>query len=257
MNDALYTYAVIAAGATPPLVSPILPGVALLAFEEAGVAALASPVPREWFEAGPECRTEDPDWLAERAAAHHRVVAATQGAVLPLAFGAIFSDEVKLRAWLAKGAAQFAAALEAVLGHNEWSIVLAEDVTAHEAWLRGHDPGLSALAAQARGASAGTAFMLNRRLEKELAAARAARRRDAAAALGLMLENVAGRVWAGTPRQPAAVAGWNLLLPGPALPRLQAAVAEEASALQETGLTLSLSGPWPPYAFAREASLHG
>lgn len=257
MNDALYTYAVIAAGGTPPRGGAILPGVALLTFEEAGVAALASPVPRAWFEAGPECRTEDPDWLAARAAAHHQVVAATEGAVLPLAFGALFSDEAKLRAWLAQGAVQFAAALEAVRGHSEWSIVLAEDVTAHEAWLRGHDPGLSALAEQARGASAGTAFMLNRRLEKALAAAREARRRDAAQALGLMLENVAPRVWTGTPRQPAAVAGWNLLLPAPALPRLRAAVEDEAAALRETGLTLSLSGPWPPYAFAREASLHG
>ena len=265
MNAALYTYAVITPGSPPPLAAAILPGAALLAVEEAGVAALVSPVPHGWFEAGPRCRpgnmagdtAGDMDWLAERMAAHHRVLTATQGAMLPLAFGVLFPDEERLRAWLRQGATQFAASLEAVRGHSEWSIVLAEDVRAHEAWLRGNDPGLTALAAQARGAAAGTAFMLNRRLEKALAAARDARRRDAAQALGIMLESVAGRVWPNATRQPAAVAGWNLLLAGTALPRLHAAVEVEAPALQASGLTLSLSGPWPTCALTQGASPHG
>jgi hypothetical protein len=99
----------------------------------------------------------DGDWLAERAAAHHAVVAGLHDAVLPLAFGAIFSGEAPLRAWLRDGAPRFAAALGAVRGQSEWSVLLSEDAVAHAAWLRAHDVGLAALAARVGAAGPGPA----------------------------------------------------------------------------------------------------
>ena len=257
MTDAIYTYAVIDAGTAPPDVGAILPGSALFTLEEGEVAALASPVPRAWFEAGPQCRTDDPDWLAERAAAHHAVVAGLHDAVLPLAFGAIFSDEAPLRAWLREGASRFASALSAVRGRSEWSVLLAEDAVAHAAWLRAHDTGLATLAARAEAAGPGTAFMLARQLERALATARQQRRHDSTLALGRLLEGITEHLRAGAPRQENAVAGFNLLLPGPAQARLRAALEAAAGELDGTGLGLALSGPWPPYAFAREAVAHG
>ena len=257
MNDALYTYAVVDAGCAPPDVGAILPGAALFALAEGKVAALASPVPRAWFEAGPQCRIDNPDWLAERAAAHHAVVAGLHDAVLPLAFGAIFSGEAPLRAWLRDGAPRFAAALGAVRGQSEWSVLLSEDAVAHAAWLRAHDTGLAALAARVEAAGPGTAFMLGRQLERALATARQQRRHDSTLALSRLLEGVSAHLRAGAPQQENAVAGFNLLLPGPAQPRLRAALEAAAEELDGTGLALALSGPWPPYAFAREAVAHG
>jgi len=257
MNDALYTYAVIDAGGAPPDVGGILPGAPLFALAEGEVAALVSPVPRAWFEAGPQCRTDNPDWLAERAAAHHAVVAGLHDAVLPLAFGAIFSGEAPLRAWLREGAPRFAAALGAVRGQSEWSVLLCEYAVAHADWLRAHDPALAALAARAEAAGPGTAFMLARQLERALATARQQRRHDRSMAVGRLLEGISLHLRAGAPRQENAVAGFNLLLPGPAEPRLRAALEEAAAELDGTGFGLALSGPWPPYAFAREAVAHG
>ena len=257
MNDALYTYAVIDAGVALPDVGAILPGAALFALAEGKVAALASPVPRAWFEAGPHCRTEDPAWLAERAAAHHAVVAGLHEAVLPLAFGAIFSGEAPLRAWLRDGALRFAAALSAVRGQSEWSVLLCEDAVAHAAWLRAHDTGLAALAARAEAAGPGTAFMLARQLERGLATARHQRRHDSTLALWRLLEGISAHLRAGAPRQENAVAGFNLLVRGPAQAQLRAALEATATDLEGTGLGLELSGPWPPYAFAREAVAHG
>lgn len=255
MNDALYTYGVIAAGAVPPADAiAILPGAALVALREGDLAALASPVPRAWFEAGPKCRTEDTAWLAERATAHHGVLAGMSGAVLPLAFGAVFSGEEPLRAWLRAGAPRLSAALEALRGQQEWSVTLIEDAATHETWLSEHDPALAAIGAAALNATPGTAFMLARRRDRALAEARQARRHDTARALGMMLTGLAGRVYPATTRQPHVVAGFHLLLGADAMSGLHDRLVQEARALEPTGLGLRLSGPWPPYAFAQEAT---
>jgi hypothetical protein len=50
------------------------------------------------------------------------------------------------------------------------------------------------------------------------------------------------------------VAGFHLLLSGADRDRLRAALEAQAKALAGTGLVIGLSGPWPPYAFAREAA---
>ncbi len=255
MNDALYTYGVIGAGTTPPPIAhAILPGAALIALREGELAALASPVPRAWFEAGPECRTEDAAWLAERAAAHHGVLAGMAGAVLPMAFGAVFSGEAPLRAWLRERAQRLSAALQDMRGHQEWSVTLIEDVAAHEAWLAVNDPGLVDITAAARHSTPGTAFMLARRRDRALADARQARRQDSARALGIMLAGLAGRVYPAATRQPQVVAGFNMLVSGEAMEGLRASLTMEARAMEGTGLGLRLSGPWPPYAYAREAT---
>lgn len=255
MPDALYAYAVAPAGSLPDRlqVTGILPGAEVLALEEAGLTALASPVPREAFEAGPGCRTEDADWLAARAAAHHGVVAALPGTVLPLAFGAVFSGEAPLRDWLRQRAPRLSSALAAVSGCTEWSVTLEEDAAQHGAWLRHADPALAQLAGKAEQASPGTAFLLARRLDKALAASRQARLQDTAQALGRLLQAEARHLAPSRPRN-AAVAGWSALLAEAAQQRLRTALELEAIMLSGTGLSLTLSGPWPPYAFAREAA---
>jgi hypothetical protein len=62
------------------------------------VVALASLVPRALFDrADAGNRTAEPDWMAARLAAHHAVCAAASdaGPALPLAFGALFSTQMR------------------------------------------------------------------------------------------------------------------------------------------------------------------
>ncbi|MGK7867661.1 GvpL/GvpF family gas vesicle protein [Falsiroseomonas sp. E2-1-a20] len=254
MTEALYAYAVAPTGSLPDRldIDGILPGAMVLALDEAGLTALASTVPREAFEAGPGCRMEDADWLADRAAAHHGVVAALPGTVLPLAFGAVFSGEAPLRDWLRQCAPRLSSALAAVSGCTEWAVTLEEDAVRHGIWLREADPALARLASQADRASPGTAFLLARRLDKALAASRQARLQDTAQSLGRLLLAEARHLAPSRPRN-GAVAGWSALLGQAAQHRLRTALEAEALALSGTGLSLNLSGPWPPYAFAREA----
>ena len=54
-----------------------------------------------------------------------------------------------------------------------------------------------------------------------------------------------------TPRPPA-LAAWSLLVRDADAAALRAALESEAEQLEAAGLTLSLSGPWPAYAFARQ-----
>ncbi|MBK1662768.1 GvpL/GvpF family gas vesicle protein, partial [Paracraurococcus ruber] len=171
MPDVLYAYAVLSAAAAPPLPAPAR----LVALDD--LAVLAAPVPRAEYE-GPESRTGDPAWVAARAAEHHALVAAAfaAGPLLPLAFGAVFSGEAALRAWLTPRAARLRAALQDAAGAEEWTVTLAEDAAAHAAHLAATDPVLRRLEDALARAPQGTAFLLERQRDRALQAARAGRR---------------------------------------------------------------------------------
>jgi hypothetical protein len=254
---ALYAYGVLPAGAPLPAAAPILPGAAAALVQEGDLSALVSPVPREAFEAGTDCRMTDPAWVAERASAHHAMLAAaaTHGPVLPLAFGALFSSEAPLRAWLRGSAVALQDALVAIAGCEEWSLTLTEDEPAHAAWLGEAHEGLRRMAAEAAAAPPGTAFLLERRRDRALAAARAEHRQQAATeAAGLLSE--AARTVELSPPQQGRVAAWSALVARQARGELERSVMALAETLAPTGLGLRLTGPWPAYAFARGALRH-
>lgn len=243
---AWYAYAVLPEGAPPPAAEPVLPDAAFELVGASGVAALASPVPRALFDRDdPANRADDPAWIGARAQAHHGVVAAA-GACLPLAFGALFASRDSLGAWVSARQAALEHALERVAGRAEWTVRLHEDAAAHAAWLEANDPGLRALAARIAAASTGTAFLLDRKRAQATAAARATALAEAGRQVAVALAGSAALV----DRQAAS---WTVLAGAAEQAALQAALAPLAQAWEQSGLTLALSGPWPPYAFARGA----
>lgn len=225
---------------------------ALRLVTEGPVAALVGTVPRAEYEAGPEGRGEDPAWIAEQAARHHAVVTAAAaqlgGAALPLALGALFSAEDPLRRWLADRAATLAAALAAIAGCEEWVVALREDDAAHEAWLAARDPDLLALDAQARSAGEGRGFLISRQRQRLATARLAERRRALGAAVADALARHA-RHLAPEGRAPR----WNGLVPRDSVAALRSEIDAMAREMAQSGVTPTLSGPWPAYAFAREA----
>jgi hypothetical protein len=253
---ALYAYAVVAADAPVPVLKAILPEAPILAVRHGGLAVLVSPVPRALFETGsPEARTADPAWMAARATRHHAVVMAASepGPALPLAFGALFSDEAALLAWLMAHEATLAAALPLVADAAEWSLSLSADAPRHAAWLAAHDPALAALRRQAEAAAPGTAYLLRKRLGKVEQGVRAAHLEATLQRLADMTAGVARHTAAMAPRGDRA-GGITALVPRAQAGTLHSAIAALASSCQEAGLAAELSGPWPPYAFAREVA---
>lgn len=245
--EALYAYAVVPPEtALPEGAGAILPGAGFALVRAGGCAALVSRVARAPFEPGPGCRGNDPAWVAERAAAHHAVVAALPGPVLPLAFGALFSGEEPLAAWLAAREEALMAALAQVEGCAECTAKLEEDPARHAAWLDAHDENLRDLARRARDAAAGTAFLLARSRDKRLAEARAAR-------AAMMARDVAARLGRHAHVMPEPM---TALVRRADMPALMEDLAEAARELDGSGIALRLVGPWPPYAYARAALSH-
>ncbi|WP_305123417.1 GvpL/GvpF family gas vesicle protein [Roseomonas sp. GC11] len=245
-TEAWYAYAVVAAGQEAPHRLAILPEAPLAALPAGPVALLASPVPRALFEHdSPGSRTADPDWVAARVQAHHTVVAAA-GPCLPFAFGALFSGLAPLLDWAAAREESLAEALARLGQRAEWSLILREDAAAHAAHLCRTEPGLAALAAQCAAAGPGTGFLLGRRLEQALPAARAARLANLREELAVVAASI------GLPAQPEPRPGRLTLLAGEAeIAALRPALEAWAAVHEGSGVALELSGPWPAYGFAR------
>jgi hypothetical protein len=251
--DALYVYAILpGGGGTVPDAAAILAGSRVGSLAEAGLAALVSQVPRCLFEADhPLSRAGDPSWVATCAEAHHRVVAlaAQSGPCLPLGFGTVFASEASLRCWLATEAPALRKTLDAVADRQEWGLSLVEDHAAHDAWLEANEPTLQSLASAARTAPPGTGYLLERRLARAREEARLLHQQAAATRLTqrLAAEGLRIRRESGEPGY-----AWSLL--GERDPEMTARLEAVGSALFEgCGLALRITGPWPPYAFARAA----
>jgi hypothetical protein len=110
------------------------------------------------------------------------------------------------------------------------------------------DATVLALAQSVASAGPGTAFLLQRRLDRAVDAARAAHCRQEA-------DDMSARLAALSPPIQAEPGGngasWSMLAAKG--DDIAAALQPAVDALSGTGLELRVTGPWPPYAFARAA----
>jgi hypothetical protein len=256
-TEALYVYGVVSRGTPPSLfagVEGIDAGASVRLIEANGVAAVASAVPLADFEEEVlERNLRDPSWLEDKARAHDRVLAAAVGrvTVLPLRFGAIYRSDDHVREML-RERPELAADLARLDGAEELGVKAFLDTAVLRARLEG-----------ARGsdvaAGSGRAYMLRKRLERELdtelrtfaaACADESHARLAAASLDARAN----------PTQAPEVAGGDMILNGAYLVRvdaekeLRAAVADLAGRYGDDGVSYDVTGPWPPYNFVDEES---
>ncbi len=244
---ALYVYALTLDDAPAPAHGhAILPGLPIAREIVRGVAALYSIVPRGAF-AGDAALARDPAWVATCAAAHHSVLAGIAPApCLPMRFGTLFADRRSLTAWLTAEAAAAAPALAKLQGRAEWSVTLMTDEAAQLGWLRANDAGLRTLAQQRESASPGAAFLIGKRIDRAEASARAGHTARIAAEIECALHEPGLEV---LPDATGAQHKWSIL--APVTHDMCASAAALGAGLRETGLDMRLTGPWPPYAFAR------
>ena len=187
---------------------------------------------------------EDPAWLGRVATEHQRVLGdlVRDTDVLPLRLPAMYRDEVHLHRMLEAEAPLFSAVLESLHDHLEWSVHLylvgEPDPPATERPARGHDYLRQKSEAVARRSSA--------RVAREQLV------QDAYASLAdLSRQSVANQP------QDSALSGRRepMLLNSAHLvcrrhERLFfAAVDEVAARVAPAGISVEVSGPWPPYNF--------
>ena len=218
-------------------------GVALL---DAGpVSGVFSILPRAAYgESAWREHAEDPAWLARVATEHQRVLGdlVRDTDVLPLRLPAMYRDEVHLHRMLEAETPLFTAVLESLHDHLEWSVHLylvgQPDAPAAERPASGHDYLRQKSEAVARRTSA-------RATREQLV-------QDAYASLAdLSRQSVANQP------QDSALSGRHepMLLNSAHLVCRRheqlffAAVEEVAARVAPAGISVEVTGPWPPYNF--------
>lgn len=254
-GDGLWAYCVTRAS-DPPALSGVHDS-PVERVEADGLAVLVSRVPlAEFGEDSLRRNLNDLDWLERVARAHEAVLerALDEGTIVPLRICTIFADDQGAARMLADRRSTLDTALDVLDGRQEWGLKLIVDRAALEAAARDRAP--DAFDEELEGQSAGGAYMLRRRQERQL--------REAADGLaGGLAEDVHARLqdWAAdavvNPPQNPELSGHEgdmllnaaYLVEAAKVERLHELVAELRERHSELGARLELTGPWPPYNF--------
>jgi hypothetical protein len=252
-DDVLWAYGVAHARDPLPTGRRGVGGGPCLRVEQGGLALLAGRVPQDEF--GSEQLHEslnDMNWLERTARAHEAVLdeAISKATIVPLRLCTLFESDRSVRRVLGREHDRLETALHALTGRSEWAVkVLADPARTAEAVAAGAlSDGVDA--------GAGRAYLRRRKQERatrEAGDAWAASVSDEVDAR-LRAEAVAAVVH---PAQSRALAGYRgemllnaaYLVDADRIDRVHALVDELNAAHPAVGITVELSGPWPPYNF--------
>lgn len=245
-DAALYVYAIVAANSRSPLGVDGIEDqpVHWLAHDGFGVAASVVD-PSDWTgEAGAE-HLKDLSWVGPRAYRHERVVEAVMeahAAVYPARFGTLYSAPDRLRQTLDARGDLLQDFLASVEGTAEWAVKGLVD--REQAANRGNAPD----------DESGTAYLQRKQAEQEATAALDEWLDEVAEALFDPLAAQADEarvlsVPADAGRDREVAFNWAFLVPGDRADAFRSAVQTQSARYADEGVTLDLTGPWPPYNF--------
>ncbi len=219
------------------------------------VAAVVCELRRDEF-CSPDARLDELAWIGPRACRHEGVVEAVMkhSPVLPARFGTLFSSPDSLHRFMNQHAANITEFLDRVTGQQEWAlkgsldkrraerVVLQEELSVRSSHLSTLSPGKLYLERQR------IQREVNRKLHHSLQqhcdqlSRKLGRYASAFAPRKLLLS-------APEENEPIVIFNWAFLLPNNAISNFCARVKLAGAEQLELGLTLHLSGPWPPYSF--------
>lgn len=251
----LYVFCVTRAEVPLPAGPGLTAETALTRLVHGELAAVACRVAlAEWTGPEAEARLRDLSWLGPRAVRHEAVIelVMASGPVLPLRFGSLFSSPASVQAWLAAAAAAIDGFFAESAQLEEWSLKGWLEVARAEAALLASDPRLKALPA-----SPGARYLLEQKLRQDIARsvrswARSVEQRLLGELHGLLVRSRGLRSLSGEVSGRAEEVMFHQALLVPKLRRQELAdrVTALSADLNERGLSLELTGPWPLYSFA-------
>ncbi len=237
-----------------------VPGQSVQVLECENIAAIVSPVSTDDFSAETlAARAEDIGWLESVVRAHNEVIAAVHArqTILPAKFGSVYTGLPDLKVALEQMQEPLLRQLEQLEGTDEWAVHVYADRSMAREYVAAHDAGTVALERELNSARPGRAYFLQRKLKDYIATAteNALNGLAQTAFDDLSAHAVAAQV---NPPGQAGVDSTRVEV-------LRAAFlvsrtdsdnflgAAENLRDDEEGLDVEVTGPWPPYSFARIA----
>ncbi|HKR64129.1 MAG TPA: GvpL/GvpF family gas vesicle protein, partial [Thermoanaerobaculia bacterium] len=196
----------------------------------------------------------DLEWLGAVGYRHQAVVAdlMKSAAIVPLRAFTLFSGEEALRAYLEQNRELLSAALDRLDGKQEWTLRIELDPARWSEALGTRVESLRGLQRDIDSAAPGKAFLLRKKFDDE-------RKRASQAAENELLAEIERQVLdalrcetlaESRERRDGAFPQINVLINRDEEAILQDLRTRLADRYESQGVTLALTGPWPPYTFA-------
>lgn len=199
-------------------------------------------------------RAGDLEWLGAIGYRHQAVMAdlMKKSAIVPLRAFTLFSSEEALRSYLTEQRALLSKTLDRLDGKQEWTLRIELEPAQWSEALTGRVASLRELQNEIAAASPGKAFLLRKKLDDEKKRASHAAEDELVAEIeqAVMTKLGCETVAESRQRRDGAFPQINVLLPRDEESVLQELREELSARYQQEGVTLALSGPWPPYTFA-------
>ncbi|MFL5489410.1 MAG: GvpL/GvpF family gas vesicle protein [Gemmatimonadaceae bacterium] len=226
------------------------------------VAALATSVGADdYAPAKVEALTADVDWVSLRAVAHDRVLtwASDNGAVIPFPMWTLFRDATAVKAMLTKRMNELQRTFARIADGREFIVRVYVQPGVLKDRLSDLSAGLKSLEAEARTASPGQKYLLERKIDnlrrdagRDVAAKAAGEIHDAlrAESMDAVREQP---VNSGTPReQGRAILNASFLVAPARVVDFRRALTDMVAKYEPSGFKFEFTGPWPPYHFVGE-----
>ncbi len=220
-----------------------------------GLAAVYTPVKdAEFSQEVIDRRAGDLEWLGAIGYRHQDVVANLMKAtaVIPLRAFTLFSSDEALRAYLTETAETLRTVLDRLDGKQEWTLKVEFEPQRWSQSLSKRVDSLRDLEQQIESASAGKAFLLKKKLDDEKKRASHVAEQNVVAEIEkTVLDKLrCETVSESRERREGAFPQINVLINRDEEAMLQELHSDLINRYEAEGVTLALTGPWPPYTFA-------
>jgi len=254
-NAVLYVYAIGRAGHAPPeQVEAVDGSTSITAIEVDGLAAFYTAVDAaEFSQPVIDARSKDVEWLGRIGYRHQSVMTALMrgGTLIPLRAFTLFASETTLRNHLRGERQKFSRILERLEGKEEWTLRIEFEPARWSDALVRRVGRLRELAGEVERAASGKAFLLRKKLDEEKKRAS----REAEQQVVAEVENaVMGTLECDTvaesrQERSGGFPQINVLIERDEGTRLAALRDDLTQRYEKDGVTVALTGPWPPYTF--------
>ena len=230
-----------------------------VAIEGKGVCAIATPVnANEFSQEAIDSHAGDLDWLGAIGYRHQNVVAELmrETAIVPLRAFSLFSSEDAVRNYLREHGGELKRMLERLDGKQEWTLRIEFEPQRWSESLTQRVESLRSLATEIESAAAGKAFLLRKKLDDaKKNASKEAEQQVVSEIESAVLDKLRCETVAESRQQRAgAFPQINVLLNRDEEARLQELQNTLNDRYSSEGVTVAVTGPWPPYSFAGAAN---